>query len=146
MIFPGTQLAKSNLRKRLQLSWYLVSGVLSCLPVWLSIAFFFHWDYILSTFEVKIGKETGISAHISLTDSERIKREEREQKVGRALKLFISIQKVKRQYQRCQKETECIILLAPIMYCCALKKSDKGLRQVVKVYRLNTAKLWYLTH
>ena len=89
---------------------------------------------------MKIGKETGISAHISLTDSERIKREEREQKVGRALKLFISIQ-VKRQNQRCQKETECIILLAPIMYCCALKKSDKGLRQVVKVYRLNTAKL-----
>ena len=48
----------------------------------------------MSIFEVKIEKETGISAHISLTDSERIKREEREQKVGRALKLFISIQKV----------------------------------------------------
>lgn len=83
-------------------------------------------------FEVKIKKETGVSAHISLTDSERIKREEREQKVGRTLKLFISIQKVKKQNQRCQKKTECIILLSPTMYCCALKKSGRGLRQVVK--------------
>ena len=55
---------------------------------------------------------TGMPPHISWLEG----RGERVWKVGEALELLISIQKVKRQNQSSQKEIECIISLTSPLY------------------------------